>query len=55
MLNVNVICIHMAIIAVFFAMGGLQVAGVGAIAVELQATNDLPVILHLNVASWFAS
>ena len=30
----------MAIIAVFFAMGGLQVAGVGAIAIELQATKN---------------
>ena len=35
-------------IAVFFAMGGLQVVGVGAIAVQLEATKDATYRCRLN-------
>lgn len=48
MLHVN-IKLHIYIaIAVFFAMGGLQVVGVGAIAVRLEATKDATYRCRLN-------
>ena len=46
----NKICIAMLLytVAVFIAMGGLQVVGAGAMAVQLQATKNATYKCRLN-------
>ena len=46
--NVHIATYVCIAIAVFFAMGGLQVVGVGAIAVQLGATKDATYRCRLN-------